>query len=136
MLFVDVLGKIIGSHLFAHLQNISDVTGKFTSTMTDKLLVLVDECLFAGNNKNANILKSFITGDADRIRKMYHNPVYKESFKNFAFNSKNYWFVAAGSNARQYFVLQCRLDNLFSYFKKSRYFQQQNMAISYFNRLS
>ena len=46
MLFVDVLGKIMGSHLFAHLQNTSDVTGEFTSTMTDKLLVLVDECLF------------------------------------------------------------------------------------------
>ena len=41
MPFVDVLGKIMGSHLFAHLQNMSDVTGEFTSTMTDKLLVLV-----------------------------------------------------------------------------------------------
>ena len=39
MPFVDVLGKIMCSHLFAHLQNMSDVTGEFTSTMTDKLLV-------------------------------------------------------------------------------------------------
>ena len=90
MPFVDVLGKIMGSRLFAHLQNMSDVTGEFTSTMTDKLLVLVDECLFARNNKDANILKNFITKDTDHIREMYHNPVYKESFKNFAFNSNNY----------------------------------------------
>ena len=67
ILFVDVLGKIMGSHLFAHLQKMSDVTGEFTSTMTDKLLVLVDECLFAGNNKDANILKNFITEDTDCI---------------------------------------------------------------------
>ena len=86
--FVDVLGKIMGSNLFAHLQNMSDVTGEFTSTMTDKLLVLVDECLFAGNNKDANILKKFITGDTDRIREMYHNPVYKESFKKLCLQFK------------------------------------------------
>ena len=135
MPFVDVLGKIMGSHLFAHLQNMSNVTGEFTSTMTDKLLVLVDECLFAGNNKDVNIIKNFITGDTDHISEIYHNPIYKESFKNFAFNSNNYWFVAAGSNARRYFVLQSRLDDLFGYFKKSGFFQQ-NMAISYFNWLS
>ena len=66
---------------------------------------------------------------------MYHNLVYKESFNNFAFNSNNYWFVAAGSNARRYFVLQSKLDDLFSYFKKLGYLQK-NMAISYFNWLS
>ena len=46
MLFVDVIGKIMGSNLFAHLQNMSDVTGEFTSTMTDKLLVLVQSVVF------------------------------------------------------------------------------------------
>ena len=57
---------------------------------------------FARNNKDAKILEIFITEDTNCIRKMNHNPVYKESFENFAFNSNNYWFVAAGSNARHY----------------------------------
>jgi hypothetical protein len=46
MLFVEYFGKILGKNLFAHCQNMSDLTGEFNGALTNKLLVLVDECLF------------------------------------------------------------------------------------------
>jgi hypothetical protein len=123
MPFIECFGKILGTNLFAHYQNISDLTGEFNGALTNKLLVLVDECLFAGNSKDSNIVKNFITRDTERVRHMYSNPEYHESFKNFSFLSNSYeWFVAAGTKARRYFVLHSELRELFDYFKKEHFF--------------
>jgi hypothetical protein len=133
MPFVSIIGKIMGDNCFAHLQNMNDITGEYTSAMTNKLLVLVDECLFAGNHRDANIIKNFVTGDKDRNREMYCNPVYKESFKNFAFNSNNPHFVPAGGQARRFLVLESSVEKLMNYMK------QQGLSsdpINYFNFLS
>jgi hypothetical protein len=46
MPFVEYFSKILGKNLFAYYQNMSDLTGEFNGALTNKLLILVDECLF------------------------------------------------------------------------------------------
>jgi hypothetical protein len=75
--FVEYFGKI-GKNLFVYYQNISDLTREFNGALTNKLLVLVDECLFCKlipvivnifscNSKNSNIVKNFITRDTKYV---------------------------------------------------------------------
>ena len=116
--FVNVIGFLLGPN-FMHIQNMEEIAGNFNSVMRNKLLVFVDESLFAGNEGQNNIVKNLITGDTQRVREMYKDTVYKESFLNLGFASNNDWFISAGTGARRYFILRSDCAELINYYKAS-----------------
>jgi hypothetical protein len=118
-IFVEVIGYLLGPN-FAHLQSMEEVVGNFNAVMKDKLLVFIDECLFAGNQQHANIVKNLITGNDQRVREMFKDTNYKESFLNLAFASNLSWFINAGTNARRYLILKSNPEQLLQFFAETR----------------
>lgn len=101
-----ILGKIIGTH-FAHIQNQEDLVGNFTSARANKIWSFADECCFdSKNTAQTDILKNTITGATERVRDMYSDPYYTESYQNISMASNNVdKYLPAGENARRFFAL-------------------------------
>jgi hypothetical protein len=106
---VDKLMQIIGDNHACQVANDTDLFGDFTSTMSGKVLLDLDEAVWGGNKKAKGILKNMITEKTVRIRKMHTDAYQEPSFHAFIFCSNEDWFLPANSNSRRYMALE--LDN-------------------------
>ena len=106
---VDKLMQIIGDNHACQVANDTDLFGDFTSTMSGKVLMDLDEAVWGGNKKAKGILKNMITEKTVRIRLMRTDPYPEPSFHAFIFCSNEDWFLPANSNSRRYMALD--LDN-------------------------
>ena len=106
---VDKLMQIIGVNHAGQVANDTDLFGDFTSTMSGKVLMDLDEAVWGGNKKAKGILKNMITEKTVRIRLMRTDPYPEPSFHAFIFCSNEDWFLPANSNSRRYMALD--LDN-------------------------
>jgi len=59
--FVQSLMDMFGHRHTAHLDKVEQITGKFNSALSGKVLVFADEALFAGDKRDSGALKRLIT---------------------------------------------------------------------------
>lgn len=101
-----MLGKIIGPAHYAHIQNDQDVEGEFTAVYQDKILIQMDETRVSKGGRIGDLMKNLLTGETQRVRTMYSDPKYVESFLNmYAITNHVNQLVPAGEGARRYFVM-------------------------------
>ena len=138
---VDKLMQIIGGNHACQIANDTDLFGDFTSTMSGKVLMDLDEAVWGGNKKAKGILKNMITEKMVRIRMMRTDSYQEPSFHAFIFTSNNDWFLPANSNSRRYAAFE--LDNRYAgketpeskaYFAPLWAVKAENMAHFLYNR--
>jgi len=117
--FLTNFGKLFGNH-FLHINNQSQLVGRFNNLFKDALFVFVDEGFWAGDKSVEGIVRGMITEDI-----LIVEPKGKDSFMvknhiNLAMASNNEWVVPAGMEERRFFVIDVAdncMQNI-SYFQK------------------
>lgn len=99
--------------------NASHITGQFNWHFRDKLFMIAEEGLFAGNAREDSILKELITGNSLLMEPKGIDAFQMENYIRIAIISNEEWVVNASSDERRYFVVEASdkyKDNL-KYFK-------------------
>jgi hypothetical protein len=117
--FASNLGKIAGNH-YIHVSDPEQFTGRFNSHLKDKLLVFVDEGLWAGNKALEGKVKAYITEEFCLIEPKGVNSFPVKNHMRFIIASNNDWVVPAGLDERRMFVLDVnpKYQRNHGYFKK------------------
>jgi hypothetical protein len=108
----EALGAIIGPRHYVCVQKQEDLVGEFTAAIDDKVLIFLDECLFAGSQKDADLLKNLITNKKQRKRRMHKDPKYDEGYANIALASNHDRFLCVTEQARRILGLESHVDSL------------------------
>lgn len=113
-IFQDMMGKYGMSSA-----NASHITGQFNWHFRDKLFMIAEEGLFAGNSREDSILKELITGSSLLMEPKGIDAFQMENFLRIVIISNEEWVVNASSDERRYFVTEASnkyKDNIL-YFK-------------------
>ena len=103
------------------------VFGAFNDSISDCLVLFLDECTFAGNRKIAAQLKTLITEDTHHINAKYLPSITLDNHLNVFMATNESWSAAVEESDRRQFVLE--LDNKYAgkstpethrYFRKIR----------------
>jgi hypothetical protein len=134
--FIEKLGELMGEYYFK-TSNPAYIFGDHNGQLKNKLLLHLEEAVWAGSKKDESLLKDLITGRTIEINDKYI-PVYSVPNHLHLFISGNPdWLVSAGFKARRLFALHAsdahRVDT--DYFAKiDDWFQRGGAAalIHYF----
>ena len=96
--------QIIGKNHYLYINDIDDITGRFTSLQADKIFGIGDEISFSGAIRSNNIIKSKITQGYQKLEKKGHDPVMVDIFLNLVFLSNCDSSVRVENTDRRYFV--------------------------------
>lgn len=113
-IFQDIMGKYGMSSA-----NASHITGQFNWHFRDKLFMIAEEGLFAGNSREDSILKELITGSSLLMEPKGIDAFQMENYLRIVIISNEEWVVNASSDERRYFVTEASSkykDNI-AYFK-------------------
>lgn len=99
--FKEILGKYAMSSA-----NAAHITGQFNWHFRDKLFMIAEEGLFAGNAREDSILKELITGSSLLMEPKGIDAFSMDNFLRLAIISNEEWVVNASSDERRYFVLE------------------------------
>jgi len=117
--FANVLGVVFGKHFLA-VSNGGQLTGRFNSHLKDKVVVFVDEALWAGDKRAEGVIKSIITEPYVTIEQKGIDIIRVDNNINLIIASNNHWVVPAGMDERRFNVRQ--IPNIrqqdHAYFKK------------------
>ncbi len=114
----NILLAIVGRHGFTAAQT-SQVAGNFNGHLHDKLLVVMEEAMFAGDPKADSAAKVLITNPHMSYEWKGKDAILGRSYHHVLILSNRAWAVPAGPDARRYAVLDVsphRKGN-FAYFK-------------------
>jgi len=100
-IFKDIVGRYAMSSA-----NASHITGQFNWHFRDKLFMIAEEGLFAGNSREDSILKELITGSSLLMEPKGIDAFQMENYIRIAIISNEEWVVNASSDERRYFVLE------------------------------
>ena len=104
-MMVSRFGEIFGRH-FLHIQDSGVLTNNFNIHMMDKLLVYVNEAVFAGNKQTMNRLKGLLTEDEIQLEAKYMNSFTGRSYLRFIYSSNEDWVVPIEWDDRRYWVIE------------------------------
>jgi hypothetical protein len=102
--FVQEYGKIFGRH-FQHITDAAQVTGRFNAHTAEVLLQFADEAMFAGNERDVQILKTLIT---EEIKMLERKGIDARAIRNYArliFSSNGKHPLLIEAKDRRYFPL-------------------------------
>lgn len=102
--FVEKIGALVGPYYFK-TSNPDYIFGNHNGQLKDKLLMHLEEAVWAGSKKEESSLKDLITGPTlqinDKFMPLYDVPNHLHIF----ITGNPEWLVAASSNARRLFAL-------------------------------
>ena len=101
---VDQFGQLFGRHYLAILRR-GQLTDHFNFHLMNKLLVYINEALFAGNKEIMNQLKGLLTEDTIQIEEKYMNSFTGKSYMRFIYSSNEDWVVPIEWDDRRYMVI-------------------------------
>jgi uncharacterized protein DUF5906 len=102
------MGAILGPSLYTKTSRPDELTGRFNGHQQSKLLVQVEEGLWAGDKKAEGALKHMITSPTVRIEKKFMEPIDIANHGRLLFTSNQAWVVPATDNERRFAVLDVR----------------------------
>jgi len=118
----ELLNKIFG-YLYIVVSQSEQVVGKFNLHLHGKLLLVLEEAVWAGDKSAEGTLKSMITANDFVLEGKGTNAEKSESFFRMIFLSNEKQAVPASKDERRYFALEVSaeyLDNI-PYFKALEY---------------
>jgi hypothetical protein len=102
--FAKQFGKLFGRH-FLEISNPLHLVGNFNSHLRDALLLFADEAFYAGDKKQAQILKTLITSDTLTIEAKGIDAENAPNFVHLIMASNDDHVVQASEDERRFFVL-------------------------------
>lgn len=107
--FADILRHILGGHAFKASRS-EHIIGRFSSHLSDKLLLVAEESFFAGSKAEIGPLKDLITSDTI-VCEQKHIPAFEvRSCHRIMLVTNNDWAVPATEDERRFFVLDVGED--------------------------
>mmetsp|Transcript_10581 Transcript_10581/g.32540 ORF Transcript_10581/g.32540 Transcript_10581/m.32540 type:complete len:1148 (-) Transcript_10581:145-3588(-) len=103
---VELLKKVLGANAIFQPSNVDDLLGQFTAQVEGKLLVFLDEMVWAGSPREMGKLKQLVTEPTLRINRKNQPVYYVQNAINLLMASNEPWVVAVGAGARRFFPLQ------------------------------
>lgn len=97
--------KILGAH-FLKLDKQGTVTGRFNSHLEDKLLIVLEEAVWAGDSSAEGTLKSLVTERLLPVEAKGYDLREVDSYCRLFFNTNEHWAVPATRDERRFFVLR------------------------------
>lgn len=104
----DTLGEYMGlilQHLYVPVSDPTLITGSFNSHLVGKLLLHVEEAIWAGDKKAEGILKSRITSSNMTAHQKGLDAYTVKSFLRVMMSSNEEWVAPATEDERRFFVL-------------------------------
>lgn len=92
-------GKIVH---FTHVVNADHVVDNFNSLLPMSLLVVLDKCIFPGNQSHAIILKSLLHDKQKVLRQLHKDAVVVASYDHLIINSNNQFCARLDKDDRSY----------------------------------
>ncbi len=105
-----VLIRILGQHGLA-ISNAKHLIGSFNAHLRDCIFLFADEAFFAGDKAHVGVLKALITEPHLTVEAKYANAVQMPNFVHLMMASNADWMVAAGLQARRFFVLNATSEH-------------------------
>jgi Family of unknown function (DUF5906) len=121
------IGEIIGRKHFIICQDPQDWEGEFNSTCCTKIYVFNDETSWGGDKRAANKRKTQITGAQERVRQMYNDPLYRDSYTNWGEGTNEDWCIPAGPTCRRYLAEESMLEPLLNHPMYIQYLPNKNI---------
>ena len=103
-IIVRVLSAIFGEHAFITSQK-EQVAGRFNGHLFDKLLVVLDEALFAGDPAAVAAAKALVTNAEIGYESKGKAAFTAPNYAHVIIVTNNEWAVSAGGNSRRWMVL-------------------------------
>jgi len=102
--FIAILRKICGAHVM-ETSSIDRLTGRFNSHIVDKMFLALNEAFFAGNHKDAAIIKSFITEPRMVLEPKFVNPQEVKICCDLIMTTNAKWVAQAARQNRRNLIL-------------------------------
>jgi len=102
--FATMLGRVFGRH-FLHVSQQGHITGRFNSHLKDTILLFGDEAFWAGDKRDAGVLKALITEPEHVLEEKFRNPIRVKNLVNLVLASNSDWVVPAEELERRFAVL-------------------------------
>jgi len=99
---INKLMNIIGDIHSTHVANSNAILGEFNSTLSNKVLVNMDEAVWGGDKKGNGILLSLITEPKIKIRLMRTDAYSEDSFHNLMLSANANWVFPAAQGTRRW----------------------------------
>ena len=109
IIFENVLERILGS-AYIKIDKPEQVTGKFNQHQYGKLLLVLEEAIWAGDKNAEGALKSMITDKKTVFEAKGIDPVPGDSFVRLAFVSNEKQAVPATADERRFFALKTSIE--------------------------
>jgi len=100
----SLFGQLFGRH-YLHIIDSDRLVQQFNLQMLDKLMVFVDESVFAGDKKVENQLKGKITEDEMTVEPKYLNSFSARCYHHYIFASNENWAVPQSWDDRRYMTI-------------------------------
>ena len=117
--FANQIGHLIGRHFATYLHS-ERIVGKFNAHLRDKLLIFMDEAMWAGDKQARGVLYGLITEPTITVEAKGMMPEESPSFLRVLMASNHDWVAPAGPTARRFCVLDVadNSQNNQAYFKE------------------
>ena len=102
--FVSPFMSMLGKHGLS-VANRQHYFSNFNGATEGKVLIYLDEAVWAGSKQDESILKSQITERTQVIERKGFESYSVHSCSRFIMSSNEYWVIPAGKDARRFFVL-------------------------------
>ena len=103
--FVNHIGKLIGKHFATYLHS-DRIVGKFNAHLRDKLLIFMDEAIWAGDKVARGVLYGLITEPTITVEAKGMMPEPNvASYLRLVMASNHSWVAPAGPDARRFSVI-------------------------------
>lgn len=103
--FVKTFGELFGNY-FTHIQDSKRLEQNFNWYMKDNLLLYSDEAFFAGDKKQAGLMKGLITEGTRMLESKYVNAVEVNNFTRLILSSNDEWIIPSDLDDRRWMVIE------------------------------
>jgi hypothetical protein len=100
----DIMGKLIG-RAYTKLSQESQIIGRFNGALEGKILVCLEEAMWAGNKAGGGVMKDLITAPTLRIERKGLESYDSPSFVRIGIATNADWAVPVSQDERRFMVL-------------------------------
>lgn len=103
--FVGLFGELFGNY-YTHMTDSTRLAQNFNWHMKDNLLLYSDEAFFAGDKKQAGLMKGLITESTRMLESKYVNAIIVNNFTRLILSSNEEWIIPSDIDDRRWMVIE------------------------------
>jgi len=102
--FANIFGHLYGQH-YMEVSDVKHVVGSFNAHLKDCLMLFTDEAFFAGDKKQASILKNLITDPTRPVEFKGKDVLSMKNYTRVIMASNQQWIAPLDKDDRRFFVI-------------------------------